>query len=215
MKKIMFNDRYGLTEPVMSGLKTMTRRIEEDIEFFYCVNNMKGVRVEFDGKDTFNAFTSKGELYAAHKCRYALGEEVAVAQSYMDAGFNEDDVNATDGIRYGSARGWRNKMYVKAELMPVRIRINGIRIERLQSITEVDCMKEGLRCYTDGSGVFKYDLGKGFEMFSWKNMKRDVREAFAVLIDKISGKGTWESNPYVFVYEFEIVEKEGGIDERV
>jgi hypothetical protein len=30
------------------------------------------------------------------------------------------------------------------------------------------------------------------------------RQAFAALIDKVSGKGTWESNPYVFVYEFEL-----------
>lgn len=32
------------------------------------------------------------------------------------------------------------------------------------------------------------------------------REAFAALIDKVSGKGTWESNPYVFVYEFELID---------
>ena len=29
------------------------------------------------------------------------------------------------------------------------------------------------------------------------------REAFASLIDKVSGRGTWKSNPWVFVYEFE------------
>ena len=31
------------------------------------------------------------------------------------------------------------------------------------------------------------------------------REAFAALIDKVSGKGTWESNPYVWAYEFELM----------
>ena len=31
------------------------------------------------------------------------------------------------------------------------------------------------------------------------------REAYAVLIDLISGKGTWLSNPFVFVYDFELV----------
>lgn len=30
-------------------------------------------------------------------------------------------------------------------------------------------------------------------------------DAFATLIDKVSGKGTFDSNPWVFVYEFEIV----------
>ena len=31
------------------------------------------------------------------------------------------------------------------------------------------------------------------------------RDAFAALIDEIRGKGTWDNNPYVFVYEFELV----------
>lgn len=30
--------------------------------------------------------------------------------------------------------------------------------------------------------------------------------AYAALIDKVSGKGTWESNPYVFVYDFELID---------
>lgn len=34
---------------------------------------------------------------------------------------------------------------------------------------------------------------------------RTPHEAYAILIDRISGKGTWDSNPWVFVYEFEIV----------
>lgn len=33
----------------------------------------------------------------------------------------------------------------------------------------------------------------------------DPCEAYSVLIDRISGKGTWDSNPYVFVYDFELV----------
>lgn len=29
-----------------------------------------------------------------------------------------------------------------------------------------------------------------------------AKEAYAALIDAISGKGTWESNPWTFVYNF-------------
>ena len=32
-----------------------------------------------------------------------------------------------------------------------------------------------------------------------------VPDAYEILIDKVSGKGTWERNPYVFVYDFELV----------
>ena len=31
------------------------------------------------------------------------------------------------------------------------------------------------------------------------------QDAYEILIDKVSGKGTWERNPYVFVYDFELV----------
>ena len=40
MKKIMFNDRYGLTKAVLEGKKTMTRRIIPDIEIDW---NRRGV----------------------------------------------------------------------------------------------------------------------------------------------------------------------------
>ena len=33
-----------------------------------------------------------------------------------------------------------------------------------------------------------------------------AREAFALLIDKVSGKGTWESNPWVVAYEFNLID---------
>lgn len=33
-----------------------------------------------------------------------------------------------------------------------------------------------------------------------------AREAFASLIDKVSGKGTWESNPWVVAYEFKLID---------
>lgn len=34
---------------------------------------------------------------------------------------------------------------------------------------------------------------------------KNAKLAYADLIDHISGKGTWASNPYVFVYEFELI----------
>ena len=37
MKKIMFNDRYGLTQAVIDGWKTVTRRTEPDDDANYIV----------------------------------------------------------------------------------------------------------------------------------------------------------------------------------
>ena len=44
MKKIMFNDRYGLTQAVLNGRKTMTRRIVP-VKYVPLIQ-MKGIRIE-------------------------------------------------------------------------------------------------------------------------------------------------------------------------
>ena len=33
------------------------------------------------------------------------------------------------------------------------------------------------------------------------------KEAYAALIDKINGKNTWDSNPFVWVYDFEFINR--------
>lgn len=45
-------------------------------------------------------------------------------------------------------------------------------------------------------------------LFSWIGLIIVVgtaRDAFSTLIDKVNSKGTWESNPFVWVYDFELV----------
>ncbi len=144
--------------------------------------------------------------------KYSVGEVLAIAQPYKDAIHPLDWVNREI---YQDTVAWNNKMFVRAELMPYRIRITNIEVQRLQDISEEEAMREG---------IFKYDippLHHECDPFSpWppyvKPYKYDLdnlvyrcsaRYAFAYLIDRISGKGTWESNPFVFVYEFKLVQK--------
>ena len=101
-------------------------------------------------------------------------------------------------------KGWGNKMFVKAEYMPHRIRITNIRAERLQDISEEDCLKEGIKFDFLYDEKFPYFFTVQNKHKSRWNF-RTAKEAFAALIDKTSGKGTWDKNPWVFVYEFELV----------
>ena len=87
-----------------------------------------------------------------------------------------------------------------AVLMPHQIRITGIKCERLQDISKEDCMKEGIL------GDVEYDKYEVYGLFGNSDDGFDTpREAFASLIDKVSGRGTWDRNPWVVVYEFELV----------
>lgn len=143
--------------------------------------------------------------------KYELGEVVAIAQSYMDVDrFHRKGKNAAyleylDSIlpELKLHPGWTNKMFVKADLMPRHIEFTDRKVERLQDISDEDCLKEGI--YED-SGDDEFPPSIFYEFEGNKDNGFDTpREAFAALIDKVSGKGTWESNPYVWAYEFELM----------
>lgn len=197
MKKIIFNDKYGLTRAVLEGRKTQTRRIAYtgNATIIDC-----GICVE--PKNIGRATLFRGIDEIAHS-RYCIGKEVAVAQAYCElvseAGYNEEEIN-----KLRCSKGWTNKMYVKADLMPHRIRITDIRAERLQEISDEDCIAEGIKKYPEvNKNMWGFFNIKGATLKY--ELSTTPREAYAKLIDHISGKGTWASNPYVFVYEFELV----------
>lgn len=200
MKKIMFNDRYGLTQAVLEGRKTQTRRIA------YTFGRLKGLtcRQDLEGVNKGRACLFDGGILLA-KSAYKLGETIAIAQKYEDL-IKDDEFYRLCGIHgmplecIKYEKGCTNKMFVRADLMPHHIRITRIRVERLQDISDEDCLAEGIwEAHDVGlEGVTYWYTGLANSPY------RTAREAYAALIDKISGKGTWQSNPYVFVYDLEI-----------
>lgn len=196
MKKIMFNDRYGLTQAVIEGRKTMTRRMISGGQLLP-EDRIEDASICPDG--FVSIIANGGESLMEVKYHYKVGEIVAVAQRYYYVVSSGCDI-PVDGM--DRTPGWRNKMFVRADLMPHQIRITGIKCERLQDISEADCLKEGIRqAYAESIlGMYGYIDHKGTGL--WFNTPR---EAFASLIDKVSGRGTWASNPWVVAYEFELV----------
>lgn len=200
MKKIMFNDKYGLTQAVLDGRKTMTRRIVP----LSLYNQTDWEAVE-DGN--YISMVDGDEYYHdIRKCgRYRIGEIVAIAQAYKDTPATRDFFKDADFIiKYKGTKGWNNKMFVRADLMPHHIKITNVRVERLQDISVEDCLKTGI-------GVWEspyycepcYHLPITSEKVVYYNTHG---AAIAALIDKVNGKGTWKSNPWCFCYEFELID---------
>ena len=153
MNKIMFNDKYGLTKSVLEGRKTQTRRIithpktfhgKDVCGFYVCKRASDGVVTDVCMYDEDESFIDEGQILP----KYEIGEIVAVAQNYTACGgFMDDGTPRWDYISciVGSKnRGWSNKMFVKPELMPHQIKITNVRIERLQDISDDDCLAEGV-----------------------------------------------------------------------
>lgn len=203
MKKIMFNDKYGLTQAVLEGRKTQTRRIAYTQNGFVVFDDEDFQLKKLDNGQAL-LMLRNNRLKTAH---YKLGETIAIAQRYEDL-LNDDEFyrlcgkNGMPLERIGYEKGYNNKMFVRAELMPHHIRINNIRVERLQDISNGGCLKEGI-WRDDNVGL----EGTTYWYHGLVNSSfRTPQEAYASLIDLISSKGTWESNPYVVVYEFELID---------
>lgn len=200
MKRISFKDSGGLnlTQAVLSGRKTMTRRVvPEWVErnaMVYAISQGEDTRI----KDYFR-------LKFAHilgHSPYNVGDVVTVQRAYRDTLIRLCfSYHLSWLIRLA---GWWNKIIAKAKHMPHHIRITDVGVEMLQDISDEDCIDEGiiaeLDMFVDKKPIYSYTFSG---CNSWYNTPRN---AFAALIDKVSGRGTWNSNPLVWAYSFELVD---------
>ena len=184
MNKIMFNDKFGLTQAVLEYRKTQTRRtMPTHIETM--LRHSRALISSNRTKEQIGYALSK---YGETMSPYKTGDIVAIAQSYKDCG--------AEAFYWKQTPGWTNKMFVKANLMPHHIKIERVRVERLQDISKEDCLKEGVCQVSEGR--YKID-GLNY-------IGDNPIAVYSLLIEKISGKGIWYKNPFVFVYDFALID---------
>ena len=83
---------------------------------------------------------------------------------------------------------WRPSIHMPRWASRITLEITGVRVERLQGISEADAIAEGVRNSLHLPGG------------------RFARENFEHLWWTINGDGSWESNPWMWVIEFKRVE---------
>ncbi len=210
MNIIMFNDRCNLTELTLQGYKNKTRRAEKKMQKF--ISDYEENRRPFEIRRTKIIAAGNGgygllAVDTPDDCfvmptQYKVGEVVAVAQCYKEI-FPDADFEMVGTEFMTETAGWTNKMFVRADLIQHHIKITGIDLERLQDISDEDCLAEGVleyRCMIGFAGEYVIKVNNKPLLF------HTPRKAFAALIDKVSGRGTWESNPWVVVYDYKVVD---------
>ncbi|MBW4731416.1 hypothetical protein KZO62_05890 [Prevotella melaninogenica] len=206
MKKIMFNDKYCLTQEVLAGRKTMTRRIEKPTEMAegYTMEDVVTIFHEYSSllnAHSFSLYDNEKKIGVLNP-RYQVGEVVAIAQCYKELYPYADFEMVGNGFMTESA-GWNNKMFVRANLMKRHIRITDVKVERLQDISDDDIMREGVWQSYDQKNLFHVSKSIGYAL---DVVFLSARKAFTYLIDMVSGEGTWIFNPWVVAYSFELVD---------
>lgn len=133
----MFDDKYGLTQAVLEGRKTTTRRVVN-------IHDADEVGI-WDAP--YITIYKDGRMLTDIMPSYKVGEEVAVAQKYIDLKdcdafyecmHKDDPYMPLECIK--GEKGAYNKMFVKAAWMPHRIKITNIKVKI--SAIRIVCVRE-------------------------------------------------------------------------
>ena len=208
MKQILFNTK--MVRAIIDGRKSQTRRpIDWDIS-----NNMDG-----DVASGYSVQTDDGLINALKLYRYQKGDILYVRETWR-VHKNFDGISpkmvmvAMGGDTWGCIDyetnpreenfwgGWRPSIHMPKEAARLFLKVTGIRVERVQDITEENAIAEGCKMAGDfpaerkiDDGIYEgWDAAREWFADSWQNLYES------------KGYG-WDDNPWVWTIEFERCEK--------
>lgn len=94
---------------------------------------------------------------------------------------------------------WRPSIHMPRWASRLTLEITGVRVERLQDISEADAIAEGVTAVSSGGVTLFTTTGV--------NCFQTAKDAYAALWESINGPGSWDANPWVWVVEFRRVEQ--------
>ena len=193
MKPIIFST--PMVQAILDGKKTQTRRV---IKIDDTPENWK---ISIAGTSIVRA-----EPYDVKLPRYAAGDilwvretwsihECVKCQAGIPALGGECKCEYVYRTNYGATDfRWKPSIHMPKEAARIFLKVTDVRVERLQDITEEDAIAEGMsKTLVDGV-VFISAKGNFHVLWDSLNIKR--------------GYG-WDTNPWVWVIEFERINKEG------
>lgn len=124
--------------------------------------------------------------------------EEEIAGTYEDVLFRATDQHLESILlQHGVKVFWRSSACMPRRYSRIVIEVTGVRIERLQSISEDDARSEGAEWH-DGHGT-----GHSGWRHDHKDVHEDARSSFARLWNETNGPiVSFEKNPWVWVIEF-------------
>lgn len=128
------------------------------------------------------------------------------------------------GPVYTECLRWRPSIHMRHNQSRITLEVTGVRVERLQDISETDALAEGAEArpwgpwwqgYKDMQGDLVHQEVPGENPPDWmiepKRMAdrpwldRTARHGFRTIWEDINLVGSWEANPWVWVVEFKRV----------
>lgn len=197
-----------MVRAILAGTKTQTRRIVKG-EVLSASDG--GKRRVFNPNDRSDLDALNGMLRQPRE-RYPLrriaapwcvGRRLWVRETWA-AAHNTDhlkpsEIDCESRIHYAATENLggllkRPSIFIPRWASRIALEVTGVRVERLQSISSADAIKEGIEACPHG-GEWRDYLNPTRDMLTPRNSYRSLWES-------INGPGSWDANPFVWVVEF-------------
>lgn len=149
---------------------------------------------ELDEDGRIQPWTPNRPATAIHEMPFGNGYYSGHAIYAADGDFTWCD---DDGYEDGRSC-WKPSIHMPKAASRILLEITDVRVERLNSIHDVDAMREGIQNLTTCSHA-------DFGIPGVVNAQHPVR-AFQLLWESIYGADSWRANPWVWVIEFKRIE---------
>jgi len=202
-KPILFNGE--MVRAILDGRKTQTRRGIKKLcgcPDFYSYKESHPYPYYFRRRDAvWDSFKTIEEL-AANYCPFGtVGDRLWVRETWADTTyFDPNDggfvYKATDPD-WADMEGWKWKpsIHMPREVSRITLEITGVRVEKLNDISEDDAIAEGIALNPVQEGTW-IDYPAGSSAAGWK----EPRKSFQSLWQSVYSN--WDANPWVWVIEF-------------
>jgi len=201
-----------MVRAILDGRKTQTRRMvkPQPVKFPPEIHCAKWLDYDGFNKPGFYAYAEgaeKAKGFWRDNCPYGQpGDRLWVRESfwvveregqgvgvpfllYEDEMGMEPNESAPYREAWGLKFGHKPSIHMPRWASRITLEITGVRVERLQGISEADCIAEG--CSGGHDSIHGYQFSAQPKEHFWK------------LWESINGQGSWEANPYVWVIQFE------------
>lgn len=181
-KPILFSTE--MVQAILDGRKTQTRRVVQLTNYH---PSLKHKQPEVMKIEDFKVYDANGDFDGNLRMKYGnIGDILWVRETFTT--WNEEFCYKADNLRENKLLSWKPSIHMPKEAARIFLKIKNVRVERLHDVSRGDCMSEGC---------------------PFPNIARETnpKEWFTSLWKSINGEESWNSNPWVWVIEFERVEK--------
>ncbi|HIX89960.1 MAG TPA: hypothetical protein H9845_03575 [Candidatus Agathobaculum pullicola] len=199
LKPILFNTEMVRT--LIEGRKTVTRRVVKP--------QPEGRPVPMPADSCWPGYFAIQGTERVVRPPYQHGDVLYVRETWAKNPFGEGYIYPTEVA--GAGQKWRPSIHMPRKAARIFLRVTSVRVERLQAITEEDAKAEGAEkmhpCTDPETGKTAFLLHEN----------GTYRAGFSQIWDSTIPKRPslferylyyWEYNPWVWVIEFERIEKE-------